>query len=258
MEHWASPGLAAQAAYLRHLGTASGAAVFERTGVYAVRTGVASNTENGVVSYGDVSPTLAAETIAWLGREPACWLCAESASREATAHVLVEAGCRPDNEASEMCGAIGTPVVFCPVGVSIAPVTSGRELDAWLDVAGASGWFETAADRHARRELYHQLGDMPSTPHRLYVAWREARPVGMASAFFTRELVLLDALAVLEDERRRGIGRALAATRLHEARERGCAIAVLAPSRDGAKLYQKLGFEPHRQPSDRWFHLPQR
>lgn len=68
--------------------------------------------------------------------------------------------------------------------------------------------------------------------------------------------MLLSAVGVLDDEQRRGIGRALAATRLREARKRGCAIAVLAPSPDGAKLYTSIGFETHRQPHNRWFYLP--
>ena len=78
----------------------------------------------------------------------------------------------------------------------------------------------------------------------------------MASAFYTRDVVLLEWLAVLDEEQRRGIGTALAATRLRDARERGCSTAVLAPTEDGAKLYGTLGFETHRQPSDRWFYLP--
>jgi GNAT superfamily N-acetyltransferase len=78
----------------------------------------------------------------------------------------------------------------------------------------------------------------------------------MASAFFGEKLALLTAVAVLEPERRRGVGRSLALARLREARERGCTRAVLDPSPDGAKLYATLGFETHRQPPDRWFYLP--
>jgi hypothetical protein len=31
---------------------------------------------------------------------------------------------------------------------------------------------------------------------------------------------------------------------------------VLAPTGEGAKLYETLGFETHPQPADRWFYLP--
>ena len=33
-------------------------------------------------------------------------------------------------------------------------------------------------------------------------------------------------------------------------------LAVLDPSPDGAKLYESLGFDVHRQLTDRWFYLP--
>ena len=79
----------------------------------------------------------------------------------------------------------------------------------------------------------------------------------MASAFYAGGgTVMLTALAVLPDSRRQGIGRALALARLQEARKRQCELAVLAPSPDGAKLYETLGFETHPQPPDRWFYLP--
>jgi GNAT superfamily N-acetyltransferase len=262
VERWASPYLAAQAAYLRHLATAPVAEIVERGGVYAVRTGIASNAENGVLS-GDVPVTdkLASETIGWLNERglAASWLCAEGDAREKTAGVLADVGCRPDNESWEMRAVIPQLVLdgFAPsAGISIVAVSSGRELDAWLGVAGVCGWFETTAERRAWKELHLGLGHAASARSRLYVAFRGDRPVGMAAAFFADEIVLLSAVGVLDDEQRRGIGRALALIRLREARERGCAIAVLAPSRDGAKLYASLGFETHRQPSSRWFYLP--
>jgi predicted acetyltransferase len=78
----------------------------------------------------------------------------------------------------------------------------------------------------------------------------------MASAFYVGELALLTSVAVLPDVRRQGVARALALSRLRTACERGCKLAVLAPSPEGAALYRTLGFEMHRQPADRWFYLP--
>ena len=143
-----------------------------------------------------------------------------------------------------------------PVGIDARAVASERDLDAWLDVAGACGWHENAADRLAWRTLFLDLGLAPSAPIRLYVALRDNRAVGMASAFYAGTLALLTTVAVPVDERRRGIGRALASMRMSEACERGCNTAVLAPTPDGARLYEALGFETHRQPPDRWLYLP--
>src|SRR5262245_24141380 len=120
MERWASPGLAAQAAYFRHLGSAPGADVVEHDGVYAVRTRISSNTENGVVGVRTVSEELVEALVAWLGDMPASWLCSEGA--EGNAHALVKAGCRPDNDAWEMRGPVGAVEVKPPDGISIVPV----------------------------------------------------------------------------------------------------------------------------------------
>jgi GNAT superfamily N-acetyltransferase len=143
-----------------------------------------------------------------------------------------------------------------PVGTRIEPVTSEPALDGWLDVAGACGWFETEQERRAMRMLYLELGLASSTPFRLHVALSGEAAIGMASAFYTDDAVLLTSAAVRPDRRREGIGRALALTRLREARERRCEHAVLAPSPDGAKLYETLGLEIHPQPSGRCFYLP--
>jgi GNAT superfamily N-acetyltransferase len=263
VDRWASPYLASQGAYLRHIGTAPIAEVDERDGVYAVRTGIASNTENGVVSAGDVPVTEAVvrKTLAWMNERmlAASWLCAEGRGREATARVLIAAGCEPERAAWETVGVIDRidfDQCSLPAGVRVMHVSSSRELDAWLDVAGGCGWFETEPERARWKELHLGLGSAPSAPNLLYVAFRHDIPVGMASVFLAGETALLTAVGVLDHERRKGVGRALALTRLRSARERGCSMAVLAASPEGARLYKTLGFETHAQPEDRWFYLP--
>jgi GNAT superfamily N-acetyltransferase len=260
VETWASPYLATQAAYLRHLGTAPTADVLEYEGVFAVRTGVFSNTENGVVSTGrsPVESDVARDLIRWFAerRAPASWLCAEGEGRTATAAVLQAAGCRPERAAHDMRISLDALPFDVPADVPVEAVTSPRELDPWLDVVEACGWFDNASERRRMAELLTGLGFARSAPFRLYVAYRGERVVGSASAFYAGDDVLLTAVAVLEELRRQGIGRALALTRLREARGRGCTGAVLGPSPDGAKLYEALGFETHDQPPDRCFYLP--
>ena len=126
------------------------------------------------------------------------------------------------------------------------------------DVAGACGWFESHDGRRALRDLYAGLGLDVAAPLRHYLALRGREAVGMASAFFTPEAVMLASVAVLPEVRTQGIGRALALARLQEARLRGCELALLAPSPDGAALYATLGFESRPQPPDRWFYAPLR
>jgi GNAT superfamily N-acetyltransferase len=233
--------------------------VLERDGVYAVRTGIASNAENGVVGGGaPASAETVRDLIAWFDerRLPASWLVPEGDGRAATAGTLEAAGCKSERSGWEMRAALEELTLELPGDADVRSVRGESDLEAWLDVAGACGWFESEDERGAWKEVELGLAIDGSGPTRLYVAFRDDQPVGMASAFFGEEVVLLTAVAVLERERRRGVGRALAAARLHEARDRGCTLAVLDPSPEGAKLYESLGFETHRQPPDRWFYLP--
>jgi predicted N-acetyltransferase YhbS len=123
-------------------------------------------------------------------------------------------------------------------------------------VAAECGWFETAHARHALKGVYVDLGLAATAPLRHYVALRGEVALGMASAFFTGDVVLLAAVAVRPSARREGIGRALALVRLREARERHCSLAVLAPSPHGAEMYEAMAFESHLSPPDRWFYAP--
>jgi GNAT superfamily N-acetyltransferase len=260
---WGSPYLAAQAAYLEHLGTAPGAEARAIEGLYAVRTRVRSNAENGVLSGADaqVTPALAERLAGWFAEwdVPASWLAAEGPARREAAVTLEVAGYRPERAAWEMradVAALDLDAAIPDARVRIERIASVRALAAWLDVAGACLWFESSEGRSALHDLYAGLGFASSAPLRHYVAVRGDTAVGMASAFFAGTTVVLASLAVLPTARREGIGRTLARARLREARGCGCAVAVLAPSPDGAELYESLGFESHQTPPDRWFYAP--
>ena len=265
MEAWGSPHLEAHVAYLRHLGSAPGAEVRESGDLFAVRTRVRSNSENAVVSGAGarVARATAEELAGWFEEwgVPASWLCAEGDRRAATVETLAAAGYAAERSAWEMqarIDALALDAGGTSAATRIEPVASAGALDGWLEVAGACGWFETGESRGAMRDLFAGLGLGGSAPLRHYVALRGASAVGMASAFFTREAVLLASVAVLPALRRQGIGRELALARLREARDRGCALALLAPSPDGAALYAALGFESRPRPPDRWFYAPLR
>ena len=122
-------------------------------------------------------------------------------------------------------------------------------------MASACEWIETTSGRAALHELHDALAHGAGAAFCLYVAWQGSDAVGMASAFYGTD-VLLTAVAVVPDARRRGIGRTLAIERLAEARRRGCELAVLAATPDGGELYETLGFTSHRTPPSRWFYAP--
>jgi GNAT superfamily N-acetyltransferase len=93
-------------------------------------------------------------------------------------------------------------------------------------------------------------------PIRHWAAWRGGKRVGSASAFFTSTTVLLEHVNVDEDERRRGIGTALALARLLEARRLGCELAVFGTTPESAALYAQFGFTTQPVEGRRWFYLP--
>ena len=261
---WASPNLAAQAAYFEHLGTAPGAEVIERDGIFAVRTRVRSNGENGVVSEAGacVTRALAEELADWFGEwgVPASWLCEEGEARAEAGAALEAAGYRPERSAWEMRAHIAGLDLGAgdDAGLRIARVASDDDLERWLEVAGTCEWWETQQGRRDVKSLFAGLGFAPGAALRHYVATRDEQPVGMASAFYAGGDIVLAAVAVIPSARRRGTGRALALARLREARERGCELALLSPSADGDALYETLGFRSVPAPADRWFHAPLR
>src|SRR4051794_13783307 len=247
---WREHALEAQAAYLAALAPAG--ETRSREGLLAVRTGVWSNTENGVVA-NDADDGEIAELLALLDGVPGSWNALDPAP--GLAERLVRAGCRPERSGNDMGARLDrVEIPAGPGDVSVVEVAGARSAEEWLDVAEACGWIEDRADRERRGRTLLECGRELAA----YVARRGGRPVGMARALYVPPLAALVDLAVLPAERRRGIGRALAGARVEEARRRGCELAVLAPSPDGYELYRTLGFELEPPLPDRWFYLPVR
>jgi GNAT superfamily N-acetyltransferase len=261
---WGELALAAQRRRFEHLATAPVAETLRRPGLLAVATAVASNTENGVVCSGleETSADSAIEdVVGWFRarRLPASWLCDDDVEPADLRERLVRHGCRPERDAVEMGSTLvagDDERVGRPPGVAIARVGDPRRLDAWLEVASACELAADDEDRRARRRLYLSLGLERDRLLRHYVASRGRTPVGLASLFLAGETAMLEHVTVVPDERRRGIGRALARARLVVARRAGCRYAVLAPSPEGAALYGSLGFTAAPTPPDRWYYLP--
>jgi GNAT superfamily N-acetyltransferase len=263
VQNWGELALAAHAAYLQHLASAPVADTLEAGGALAVATGVPSNVENGIVG-SRLRPGEADEAIrtliGWLvaRRLPASWICAEAPEPRDLPARLVRAGCRPENSGIDMGAelqALPEPPPP-PRGIELVRVGDERLLSSWLDVAESCGWIDEPGDRERRRAQVDSLGLDSNEPLRRLVALRGGRPVGMATGFLADRVLLLHDVAVVAHEQRRGIGRALTLELARWARVAGCEVAVLAPSPDGPKLAQSLGFQTAPTPPDRWFYLP--
>jgi ankyrin repeat protein/ribosomal protein S18 acetylase RimI-like enzyme len=208
------------AAHAAYLATLPGDRIAVGDG-FAVRTGAESNSENGVVSdAGDVE-----EVVAWMAGAWAQWL----VSAESDLHDrLVAAGCRPERTAVVM----GAPLAALELG---DPEGEPAEAEEYRAVAEAVGFGEGAVGATAR-----------------YVARRDGRAVGLVSTFVHGGTAVVLELAVLQEHRRQGIGRALLARAL----QLDVTHVVLGPTPDSIAFYRRLGFELRPALKDRVYYLP--
>lgn len=223
----------------------------------AVCTGADSNDLNGVVSGAEVEITadLVTDLSVFFSAAgvPASWLTEHADPRWTWA--LEAAGAHPERTGHWSGRAIGSTLPLAP-HVGVARVTSADDLERWLDVAASCEWVESVDDREARRRLYTGIGfDDTQLSHWLATVGDE--PVGFASSFIDGDVVDLCNLGVTEAWRRRGIGTALVAARLEHAADRGCRLAVSAPSPDGWQLQRRLGFHTVPVIADTCFYLRQ-
>jgi GNAT superfamily N-acetyltransferase len=218
-------------------------------GYLAVRSGVGSNIENGVVAdRADVEAV--AELLRWLEAVPASWVA--RAPEPGLVERLIAAGCRPERSGHDMGARLDGLELSEP---DVDVVEDERALDEWLALAPACGAVDEG-DRERTREVLLALGLGADRPLVCYLARRGGRAVGIAQAHYATDAAVMQHVGVPADERRRGVGRALAHARLAEARRRGYEHAVLSPSPEGAKLYAALGFGLEPFPPDRSFYLP--
>ncbi len=224
-------------------------------GALAVVTGAASNVDNGVVcERSTVAPAVVTELVGWVAGQgaPASWMCAGVEASDDLRSALAEAGC-PEETTGVTTGAelaaTALPPVVPPAGVEVEEIRDGAGLDEWIEVAATCGFFDEPGHPARQRELLALAG-------RHWVARRGGRPVGMATAFFAGEVALFEHVAVVPEERRRGIGSTLALVRLHEARRLGCTTAVFGTTPESAALYEPFGFTTEPDVPGRWFYLP--
>ena len=257
---WGELSCDLHAARLRYFADTGAAEVRRAEGAFAVVTGALSNIENGIVGErDDVSPEAAADLVTWVRDHevPASWICEGVEASGGLAEALRALGCQEERTGVDM-GAelaavrgVGAEIA----GLTLEEVESASGIDAWLDVAQASGWFDGAGVREGQRRLYTAVGTGRNRPHRHWLARRDGEAVGCATAFFAGETALLENLAVVPSERRRGIGTALTMLWVREARRLGCRLAVLGPTPDARPFYERLNFTLTGSPRRRWWYL---
>lgn len=141
------------------------------------------------------------------------------------------------------------PWMFRPAGLCVVPdlpdVTIRRTFDA--ELFERTAFLAASGSLPARAGELHPRGSEGAAGLRLFMAWNGGRPVGTALAVVHHDGVVVSAVAVMGNERRRGIGAALTATAVTCAPDRP---ATLTGSTLGLGSYLRMGFERVGTPLD--------
>jgi len=128
-----------------------------------------------------------------------------------------------------------------PAGGRVERVRDPSALASWVDVVGRAFDDPGFADRPSVVS-FRRYGFGDDAPFRHYLLRLEGWPVGAATLSLGAGVAGLGNIAVVPEARRRGVGAAVAAAALSEARELGPRIAALSADPLGVGLYLQLGF----------------
>jgi GNAT superfamily N-acetyltransferase len=244
-----------QAAYLTLIAELPGVETRPVGDGVAVRTGIASNAQNGVVctSLGDAD---VAEVVRWLESVPAKWLVGPQPSPADLGARLAAAGAEPERRMVFM-GAELVDLDTAPSDI-VEPVRTRADLEEWLDIAAACELMETETHEDRRRwgEVLAGLGLDAGRPVRHLVVRRGNRAIAAASLQLDGVAACLMHLEVVPAARGRGLGRTLARAALQLAVESGCRHALVEPEPDSLAFFGRLGFRVVGWPPDRTWYLP--
>ncbi len=132
------------------------------------------------------------------------------------------------------------PAPVGPIGLAIETVADDGTLRTWCNVLAAGfGMPDFLAD--AFFSLFRSLGyAMPSL--RNYIGWLDGHAVATSTLFLGAGVAGIYDVATIPGARRKGIGAAVTARGLLDARAMGYRTAVLQASALGAGVYRNLGF----------------
>jgi ribosomal protein S18 acetylase RimI-like enzyme len=179
---------------------------------------------------------------------PVTWWAGPSAEPDNLADRLLAAGYHLDDDEAGMAADLAALVEDLPrpEALRITPVEQDDEtlddgrLDAWLEVNRRT-WPWTEAKVEHRRDLYRS-DDRRPRPWRHVVGWLDEQPVAAARVFVEDEVAMVHGIATIPEARRQGIGAAITAAALVDARARGCRVGVLQASSMGQGPYRRIGF----------------
>jgi ribosomal protein S18 acetylase RimI-like enzyme len=163
-------------------------------------------------------------------------------SRDAEmAAFLSAAGIEPIDDAPHM--VVETAQVAEPdPSVAVGVVTDDAGRSVFVEVAAAA--FETiGADPRTWPIVYPSVESVCAEDVIAVVASDQGGPVGAAMGYLGDGVCEVIHVATVPAARRRGIGKAVTASVVAEARGRGATLAVLQATEHGEGVYRSMGFE---------------
>lgn len=124
-------------------------------------------------------------------------------------------------------------------GLRVERVMDVDGLEAWAEVLG-QGFGEGPKEAQWVASVYRRLG--VADPWRHYLGYLDGEPVATVTVFFAAGVAGVYFVMTVPPARRRGIGSAITAAVLREARDSGSEYAVLGSSPAGRSVYAGLGF----------------
>ena len=133
----------------------------------------------------------------------------------------------------------------------ISPIPEGIEVRKVMDERDASAFYQFASWRWNIPEQYQshykaiakgfQLGQPGSKVH-MWQAWCDGKPIAKAGMSLSNKSAGIYAVVTRPEARRLGLASTLTLIALHEAKSRGCPLAVLHSTPMAERLYRSLGF----------------
>jgi ribosomal protein S18 acetylase RimI-like enzyme len=186
-----------------------------------------------------------AETLAYfeLRRSPVSWHVGPSSEPSNLADSSERAGLtRLEDEVGMALEMAALPVeVPTPPGLVVERVTDVQALRWWTEIVAVSFGRPLTVEA-VLSQVHEATGFGRGAPWRLYLGLLDGKPVGTSRVFFCGNVAGVYHVATSPQARGRGIGTAMAAHALREARDLGYDMAVLRAARAGLGIYDRLGF----------------